>query len=87
MEIVIDMTRTSDGTPTGTARPRGSASNEGFSGIVELLECLERIYVTSGAHLDLRAAPEPYRPAHRRAGGPQSRRGQRRSLTSRTVIQ
>jgi hypothetical protein len=87
MEIVIDMTRTSDGTPTGTVRPRESASNQGFSGIVELLECLERIYVTGDAHPELSPALEPYRPAHRRASRPESRRGQGRGFTSRALNQ
>jgi hypothetical protein len=48
MQILIDITRLSDGRLTGTARPADSAS-EGrrFAGVMELVACLEQLCATA----------------------------------------
>ena len=48
MQILIDITRLSDGRLTGTARPADSAG-EGrrFSGVMELVACLEQLCATT----------------------------------------
>ena len=58
MQILIDITRLSDGRLTGTARPADSAS-EGrrFAGVMELVACLEQLCAarqpsTEGNHDD-----------------------------------
>jgi hypothetical protein len=51
MQILIDVARSSDGRLTGTARSADSAS-EGrpFTGVMELIACLERLCVTAPQH-------------------------------------
>jgi hypothetical protein len=69
MKIVIDLNRSTDGTPTGTAKPRGSGPTQNFSGIIELLACLERMYATDSGQSGLRPTADSYRHA-----GPRVRR-------------
>ena len=51
MQILIDITRSSDGRLAGTARPAGSAG-EGrrFAGVMELVACLEQLCATASHH-------------------------------------
>jgi hypothetical protein len=48
MQILIDITRSSDGRPTGTAR-RPDLASEGlrFAGVMELVACLEQLCATA----------------------------------------
>ena len=51
MQILIDVARSSDGRLAGTARPADSAG-EGrrFSGVMELVACLEQLCATASHH-------------------------------------
>ena len=48
MQIVIDITRSSDGRLAGTARPAGSpGEGRRFVGVRELVACLEQLCATT----------------------------------------
>ena len=65
MQILIDITRWSDGRLTGTARPADSASEgRGFAGVMELVACLEQLLEQLCA-----TAPPPGKPP---GSGPQA---------------
>jgi hypothetical protein len=76
MQIVIDITRSSDGRLAGTARPADS-SGEGrrFVGVLELVACLEQLCATGSHHgppsgPDHRSCPQaPPAPAASRQPG------------------
>jgi hypothetical protein len=50
MQIVIDITRSSDGRLAGTARPAGSpGEGRRFAGVMELVACLEQLCAPAAA--------------------------------------
>jgi hypothetical protein len=50
VEIIVNLTRSSDGRLTGTVRPAGSLERRDFQGVMDLMAQLERI-------IDLGAVP------------------------------
>jgi hypothetical protein len=58
MQILIDITQSSDGRLAGTARPAASAS-EGhrFTGVMELVACLEQLCATA-SHPSMPSEPD-----------------------------